>query len=416
MNHPNPDISIIMATHNRKDVVLHTLTQLDQNSLDRANAEIIVVDNQSTDGTVEALRDRVDVLISLRYNAGSCAKASGVDRARGKYILFLDDDSYPRTGSISRMIEYFEQNPKLGAAGFQVHLPDGRNEGGALPDVFLGCGVGFRSEALHAAGGLDRSFFMQAEEYDLTFRMTHAGWQVRMFDDLHVDHLKTIQARKTDRTTYYDIRNNLRVLARYLPNPCYKIYLQDCLQRYSWLAEIDQHHHAYRRGVRAGKWRAMIERIRYRSKRLSPQSFEHFYRWNFIQLRMKELSKQGIRNIIFADLGKNIYPFYQGALDAGLQVLSIGDDRFASIARKYRGIPIIPLQQVLDHSADAIIVSNTASVFADVTHKRLRTMTTQPTCNWFGRLQMDVTSGFHSPSIEKNTDTIDEKPLIAIQG
>lgn len=395
--------------------MLHTLKQLDQNGLDRANTEIILVDNQSSDGTVEALCDRVDVLIPLSYNAGSCAKALGVDRARGKYILFLDDDSFPRAESISLMIEHFEQNPKLAAAGFQVHLPDGRCEGGALPDVFLGCGVGFRTEALRAAGGLDRSFFMQAEEYDLTFRMTHAGWQVRMFDDLHVDHLKTIQARKNDRTTYYDIRNNLRVLARYLPNPCYKIYLQDCLQRYAWLAEKDQHRHAYRRGVRAGKWRALIERIGYRSKRLSPQSFEHFYRWNFIQQQMQEVAKQGIRNVVFADLGKNIYPFYQGAIEAGLHVLSIGDDRFASIERKYRGIPIIPLQQALTHPTDAIIVSNTASVFADVTHNRLRTMTAQPIYNWFGEPQMDEAAGFHSPSIEKKTDTIDEKPLFAIQ-
>ena len=61
------------------------------------------------------------------------------------------------------MIEHFEADPRLGAAGFTVHLPDGRLEGGALPGVFLGCGVGFRAEALRGAGGLDPSLFMQAE-------------------------------------------------------------------------------------------------------------------------------------------------------------------------------------------------------------------------------------------------------------
>ncbi|MCH7595963.1 MAG: glycosyltransferase [Planctomycetes bacterium] len=242
------EVSFIIATHNRCAVIMRTLERVAECGLDRCDYEIIVVDNASTDGTPEAVSSKCDRLIRLSRNAGSCAKGYGVDGghgppylngASGRYIVFLDDDSYPQPGSIARMIGHFENDPKLGAAGFVVHLPDKRKEGGALPDVFLGCGVGFRATALRQSGGLDRSFFMQAEEYDLSFRMAQTGWRVRMFDDLHVAHLKTPHARKSERTTFYDIRNNLRVAARYLPAPYYGVYRTDWLQRYWWLAQRD---------------------------------------------------------------------------------------------------------------------------------------------------------------------------------
>ena len=46
-------------------------------------------------------------------------------------------------------------------------------------------------------GGLDRTFFMQAEEYDLSFRLLAAGGKVEIFGDLAVDHWKTPQARRS---------------------------------------------------------------------------------------------------------------------------------------------------------------------------------------------------------------------------
>ena len=77
---------------------------------------------------------------------------------------------------------------------------------------------------------------MQAEEYDLAFRLAATGWRVRVFDDLHVHHEKTTQSRQSDRTTYLDVRNNLRVVARHLPPPYYRFYRHDLLARYKWLA------------------------------------------------------------------------------------------------------------------------------------------------------------------------------------
>src|SRR3990172_601948 len=109
---------------------------------------------------------------------------------------------------------------------------------------------------------------MQAEEYDLSFRLVNAGWKVEVFDDLYVEHLKTEHARRSERTTFYDVRNNLRVIARYLPTPQGRVYREDCLQRYEWLAWRDGQERAYNRGVRAGRRRSFLERWTYHRRRL----------------------------------------------------------------------------------------------------------------------------------------------------
>jgi GT2 family glycosyltransferase len=377
-------LSFVLATYNRRAVVAETLARLHQCGLDRRDYEVVVVDNASNDGTVEAMSPQSDVVVRLRRNAGSCAKAVGVERAGGRYIVFLDDDSYPRPGSVPRMIRHFESDPQLGAAGFVVHLPGGRQEGSALPDVFLGCGVGFRAEALRQAGGLDRSFFMQAEEYDLAFRLVSTGWRVKMFDDLHVDHLKTLCARRTERTTFYDIRNNLRVVARYLPSSYFGIYRADCVQRYAWLAQRDGHTRAFVRGVLAGTMRGAIERWTHRAYRLSPEAFEHFFRWNYVRERMSGLAASGVRRIVLADLGKNVFAYYRAAKDTGFEISAIGDDRFYAPHRHYRGVRVLPVEEALALRPDAVVVANSSTVHGTDTYRRLRDRVGVPVHHWFG--------------------------------
>ena len=68
-------LSIVLATRNRREAVLHTLDQLGGCGLDRRDHEILIVDNASEDGTADAVRGRVDRVLRLSHNAGSCAKA-----------------------------------------------------------------------------------------------------------------------------------------------------------------------------------------------------------------------------------------------------------------------------------------------------------------------------------------------------
>jgi GT2 family glycosyltransferase len=379
-----PIVSFVMATHNRRAVVADTLANVARCGLDQREFEILVVDNNSHDGTREAVLEFTPHLIALDRNAGSCAKAHALPAARGQYVVFLDDDSHPRVGSIQRMIRHFERDPGLGAAGFTVHLPDGRRESGALPGVFVGCGVGLRAEALQKVGGLDARFFMQAEEYDLAFRLAGAGWKVAVFDDLHVEHVKSGAARRSDRTTFYDVRNNLLVAARYLPWPYYGIYRADGLQRYRWLAEREGHRAAYLRGLWAGLLREPMDRWAFRRRRLTPVVLERFFQIGAVERRMQELAGNGIRRVIFATLGKNVFAFHRGAERAGIEIMAVGDDDFSTEGRVYRGSPLLPMAEALALEADAVVIANMASAQVDTAKERVLSETTLPIYGWYG--------------------------------
>ncbi|MCK4657918.1 MAG: glycosyltransferase [Phycisphaerae bacterium] len=380
-----PLTSIIIATQNRRDVLLNTLAEVRAAAGTSGPYEIIVVVNRSRDGTVEAVRNlQPEVkLIKAPGNLGSCAKALGVEKASGRYILFLDDDSYPRPGSIERMIEHLEADHFLGAVGFQVHLPDGSRECSALPNVFVGCGVGFRACMLRDIGSLDPSLFMQAEEYDLAFRMISAGWRVECFADCHVQHLKTPAARKTARTIHYDTRNNLIVISRYLPPAHFAIYRRDWNQRYRWIAAANHRLGAHIRGLISGYACGIADRRLYRRLRLSCEAVETLFRFNEIHERTAVLKRDGVQRIVFAEFGKNIYPFFRAARQCGLEVLAIADDRFAGPKRYYREIPILPVAEALDRRPDTVIVSNTSPVHAAQADKRLSAVTDIPVHTWF---------------------------------
>lgn len=384
MERSKPVVSVVMATHNRRAVVLDTLRRISTLACG-VPLEIVVVDNASGDGTVEAIRGdfpRVHLLPSS-VNLGSCAKAAGVSWSSGEYLLFLDDDSYPHAGSIERMVSYFEWDDRLGAVGFRVHLPESCGEEcGALPDVFVGCGVGLRRSAYEEVGGLDVSFFMQAEEYDLAFRLARAGYGVRLFDDLHVDHLKTAQARRSARTVFYDTRNNLIVAARHLPDAYYAVYSRDWLQRYSWMAVEDSHRSAFARGASFGWVQAVRERSLCGSDVMDAEALEHFFGWDATVEKMVSLKRRGVSRILLAGLGKNVYAYFRGAVEAGLEILGIADERFATAGRSYRGVPVLVEEEGLGLGADVVVVSDMAPVHAARRAERLRDRSRVAVENW----------------------------------
>lgn len=379
-------LSIVLATQNRREVLLSTLGQVFEPGCVPDDTQVVVVVNPSTDGSAEAVRSSYPQaeVVQLRRNLGSCAKAKGIERCRGTHILFLDDDSYPHPGACSLMLDKFAAEDKLAVAGFVVHLPDGRLECSAFPDVYIGCGAGFRRDALEQVGGLDHTLFMQAEEYDLSFRLINAGWKIETFNDLHVEHLKTAQARLSRRTIYHDTRNNLLLAARYLPDETEPIYQHDWQQRYRAIAAQHGHLVDYWRGRLSAARRRKSERRSFAAQRLSPTAFEQLFRWSFVQQRMEALAEAGVKRLLLADLGKNVYPFVASARAVGIEIIAVADDRFSQVMQSYRGCPIRSTAESLAEQPDAIVIANTSTVHAEVTQKRLEAMTSIPLHRWFG--------------------------------
>lgn len=388
-------------------MLLHTLERVFACGLPSESFEVIVVDNASSDGTSQAVAKRFgEVRLMVRTdNRGSCAKGPAIELARGEFVVFLDDDSFPHAGSVRRMVEHFEADQRLGAAGFNVYLPDGRRECSAFPDVFIGCGVGLRASALRAVGGLDVKLFMQAEEYDLSFRLIGAGWGIKTFSDLGVDHLKSPLGRMGPRTTYYDTRNNLLLVERYLPPPYRNVYRRDWKRRYGWLAAANGRRRSFLRGVLAASIRGPIDRRRYAPLRLKGAAFEKLFRLDDVRSRMSELSRGGVRRVVLADFGKNIYAFYGGAMRSGISVLAIADDRFARPGRRYRGIPLIPTAGIAELEPEAVVISNTSTVHAAETHRRLARKILLPIHRWFDDKPMERDSHFSSTGQSFPADT-----------
>ena len=377
-----PLVSFVISTFNRCDVLQRTLDHVGRCGLPDDQFEIIVVDNASTDGTAGAVRQRFPQvkLLEQSENRGSCAKNAGVEIARGKYVVFLDDDSYPWPGSIARMMRHFRADKSLAAAGFKVHLTDGNQECSAYPDVFIGCAVGFRKQALQEVGGLPDDFFMQAEEYDLSLRLLEAGWNVRTFDDLHVTHLKTPGARSSSRTMRLDVRNNLTLVARYFPGPWMLRYARAWTRRYWMIACSKGQRRAFACGLIEGILRAGTTPRR----PLSADVFERFTRMDETFERMRAMKEEyGITNVLFVDLGKNALAYWLAAQQCGLNVVAIADPRLGASNWKYHGVHIVTDEDARRMVFDAAIVANLSPVHARARAAAWRAMDGRPVIDLF---------------------------------
>ncbi len=392
-----PLISFIISTYNRCDVLLKTLAQIQRCGLDRDEFDIHVVDNASSDGTSQRVRQAFDrvKLITLSKNKGSVAKNEALPHALGRFVVFLDDDSYPIPGAVQRMIRHFDADPKLGAATFTVNLPDGSNECSAYPDVFIGCGVGFRRRALRATGGLPDDFFMQAEEYDLSLRLLDAGYRVRTFDDLHVIHLKTPQSRISARTMRLDVRNNLLLILRRFPMRHIPTVGWDWIKRYAWIAQSKKQTGAFAYGIIHGLLHSLIHPQR---EPVSDEAFEQFAKLDEITHRLRSVfscsekteigqrdtekqssvecissvplglcgdsSEQCKPRVLFVDCGKGIHGYWRACRDLGIEVVAIADRNLHHPARRYRGVRIVDDKTGRSLRYDAVVISNLSPVHA----------------------------------------------------
>ena len=173
------------------------------------DAEVLVLDNGSDDGSaaaVEARGDEVE-LIALQKRRGKAENDGDLmQRARGRYCLLLNEDSELQAGATIALYAALEADPQAGAAGSALRRPDGRPQACAwrLPSVagalagalFLhrialvqsrGSAVRrvgwaqssallVRRDAAAEVGFMDPQFFVYSDEVDLQKRMSDAGW------------------------------------------------------------------------------------------------------------------------------------------------------------------------------------------------------------------------------------------------
>jgi len=224
------DLSIVIVSYNTKDLTDNCLSSIYHNA-DIAGIEIIVIDNASSDGSADFIMSKYpQVRLGTNDQNVGFAKAcnQGIRCSSGKYLFFLNPDTYVTENVFKTVITFFEHNPEVGMAGCHLYYPNGRpqrsffkftsisnlmgrslllnailpqnkitniffpgypeNEIPKYVDRVYGAAMIARKEALEKAGLFDESYFMYSEEEDLCFRIRKAGWLIAPIPDSRVFH------------------------------------------------------------------------------------------------------------------------------------------------------------------------------------------------------------------------------------
>lgn len=220
------NLSIIIVNYNTKQLLRERLKHLPW--------PVIVVDNGSTDGSVEMVKKEFPhvVLIRNKQNAGFAkANNQGIRRMNTKYVLLLNTDCEASRGATSETISYLDDHPDVGAITCRLLLPDGSmdpacHRGFPTPwasltyffgleklfprsrifgqyhqgyksmrephdiDCISGAFFLVRREVVDQVGLLDETFFMYGEDIDWCYRIRQAGWKIRFYPYVSITHTK----------------------------------------------------------------------------------------------------------------------------------------------------------------------------------------------------------------------------------
>jgi GT2 family glycosyltransferase len=233
-------LSVIIVNYNVKyflEVCLHSVFRAAVN----IDAEVIVVDNNSTDGSCAMVRAQFSevTLIENKDNKGfSKANNQAVAIAKGEYILFLNPDTVMPEDFFAKTLAYMAAHPEAGALGprlidgkgqfapdskksfpslsvaifkttginklfsksayfnkyYAVHVGERQT---AAVDVLSGCCMLVRKKAMDEAGGpFDEDYFMYCEDVDLSYRIEKAGYKNVYFPEADLIHYKGESTRK----------------------------------------------------------------------------------------------------------------------------------------------------------------------------------------------------------------------------
>jgi len=227
---PKQFLSIIVVNYNTRDFLKGCLHSI-ESTLNGLKAEILVVDNNSEDGSTRMVEEAFPAtrVIANPTNLGY-AKAvnQGIEASEGQYILILNADTVIRPQAIQSLISFLEKHPGAGIVGPKLLYPDGRLQHSCrtfydfktllwrrtfLGKIFpksnilknhlmldwdhdsrkevnwlLGAAFMVRREALNRVGLMDERYFLYFEDVDWCYQMKNAGWKVYYVPEAEMVH------------------------------------------------------------------------------------------------------------------------------------------------------------------------------------------------------------------------------------
>jgi GT2 family glycosyltransferase len=201
--------------------------------------EVVVVDNASSDGSAELVRERYPEysLLQLSRNAGYAAgNNAGAKGATARYLAFLNNDTEPGPEWLAALVDAAERDPSVGLVSSNivfmnpVGIVDSAGDGylrcgggfkrahgqpvsgkRGVEEVFGVCGAGFliHRSLFELVGGFDEDFFMVYEDVDLSYRARLAGARSICAFDAVVHHAGSASLGRTSSTAVYYGQRNL---------------------------------------------------------------------------------------------------------------------------------------------------------------------------------------------------------------
>jgi hypothetical protein len=246
-----PLCSIITVNYNSKPYLKNCLDSLEKQTY--PNCEIIVVDNASTDNSIEIVKKYPKIkLIENKINLGFAGGMNtGIRKAKGKYVAMIDSDTIADRNWISELIKVMKSNKSIGIVGGKIYLltPKGektnslRYVGGKLHkffnfyllgskigqnkedtglyenlievDFIHGCGFLVRNDIFNGIGLMDEEYFMYGEEIDWCYRVRDVGYKIFYVPSAIIWHVGSPGVGKVSyKKTYYVQRSNIRLILK----------------------------------------------------------------------------------------------------------------------------------------------------------------------------------------------------------
>jgi GT2 family glycosyltransferase len=214
------DVSIVVVAWNVKRLLSECLQSV-YSETTGLEFEIIYVDNGSSDGSVQMVRDRFPRVIVIENpdNKGFIrANNQAIEIARGRYVLLLNSDTIILQNAIAKVVEFADQHTDAAVVGCRVLNPDHTLQGNCFRfystlnmlfdalllsrtfpnsrlfgrktyggwaydsarevDVVVGCFSLVRKEAITQVGMMDETFFVYGDDIDWCWRFAKAGWKI----------------------------------------------------------------------------------------------------------------------------------------------------------------------------------------------------------------------------------------------
>jgi len=194
-----PTVTLVFLVFNRRAELRTSLQKmLHASDYDSERVEVIVVDNASTDGSAEMVRDEFPQveLIVRGENVGVSGWNDGFAVARGDFVLALDDDCYLPPDGLRRAIDAAQEH-RADLVSFKVistydpeHVFTDDYRTGLF--MFWGCAILMRREMVQALGGYDPEIFVWANELEFTIRFFDHGFRHLHLPEVLAQHMKDV--------------------------------------------------------------------------------------------------------------------------------------------------------------------------------------------------------------------------------